>query len=74
METKYFDVHVFLGRNSGYSFGVKMEVPIGTNVQEDEVIQFASKNNLFQEEGDATMVDTVDEMEEKEFNDVYGEQ
>jgi hypothetical protein len=72
METKYFDVHVFIKRNQGYSFGVKMEVPKGTDVQDEAVIEYAAKNNLFQEEGDGEMVDTVDEIEEKEFNDIYG--
>ena len=72
METKYFDVHVFIRRNQGYSTGVKMEVPIGTDVQDEDVIDFASKNNHFQEEGDGEMVDTVDEIDEEDFNDKYG--
>lgn len=71
METKYFDVHVFLSRKNGYSLGVKMNVPFGTDVQEDEVIEYAEKNKLFDEEGDGSMVDTVDEITEKEFKEIY---
>jgi hypothetical protein len=71
METRYFDLHVFIKRNQGYSFGVKMEVPIGTDIQDDEVIEFAVKDNRFTEDGDAQMVDTVDEISEEEFNAIY---
>lgn len=71
METRYFDVHVFFKRNHGYSFGVKMEVPVGTDVQDEDVIKFAEDNKLFTEEGDGEMVDTIDEMDEKEYNSVY---
>lgn len=69
METKYFDVHVFVNRKHGYSIGVKMEVPVNTNVDDDDVIAFASKNNLFSEEGDGENVDYVDELDAEEFKD-----
>lgn len=69
MEIKYFDVHVFINRNNGYSLGVKMEVPKGTDVDDDDVIEYASKNKLFGEEGDGEMVDFVDEIDEAEFTE-----
>ncbi len=69
METKYFDVHVFISRKNGYSLGVKMEVPIGTKVDDDDVIEFASKNKLFVEDGDGESVDEVDEITEEDFKE-----
>ena len=69
METKYFDVHVFINRNNGYSVGVKMEGPIGTEVSDEDVIEYAVKNDLFSESGDGEMVDDVDEMTAEEFKE-----
>lgn len=69
METKYFDVHVFISRKHGYSLGVKMDVPIGTTVDDDDVIEYANKNNLFAEDGDGEHVDEVDEIDEDEFKE-----
>ncbi len=71
IETKYFDVHVFFERNNGYSLGVKIEVPVDTDVQEEDVIEFAEKNKLFTDEGDGRYVDIVDEIDEDEFNSIY---
>lgn len=69
METKYFDVHVFINRNNGYSIGVKMEAPIGKTPSDEEVIEFAEKNDLFNESGDGEMVDDVDELTKEEFEE-----
>lgn len=68
METKYFYLHVFVNRNESYSFVLKMEVPIGTDVQDEDVIKFASNNYRFEAENDEKLVDTVDEISEKEYN------
>lgn len=66
---KYFDLHVFFGRNNGYSLGVKIETE--NEISEDEVIEYAEKNDLFTESGDGSMVDCIDEMDETEFNIIY---
>ena len=71
MEKRFFDLHVFINRKSGYSLGVIMEVPIGTDIQDNDVIEFAEKSNLFTEKGDGEMVDTVDEVTEIEYNNIY---
>jgi hypothetical protein len=66
---KYFDLHVFLSRNKGYSLGVKIETE--NEISEDEVIEYAEKNDLFTESGDGSMVDCVDEIGETEFKIIY---
>ena len=66
MKTNYYDVHVFFSRNEGYSIGVKIE----TNEEfltDDEVIEYCVKNGLFEENSDARLVDSVDEIDENEY-------
>lgn len=63
---KYYDVHVFFSRNSGYSVGVSIETS-EEFLTDDEVIGYTVKNNLFSENGDENFVDRVDEISEEEF-------
>lgn len=59
----YYEIHVFYSRNTGYSFGI--ESP--EQLDEEDAIALAIKQNKFSEEGDETIVDYVDEISE----DVY---
>jgi hypothetical protein len=62
MQTKYYSIHVFYSRKSGFS------VPFETDVEgEDEIIIAAVKAGILDEE-DADSVDSVDEIDENEFN------
>jgi len=67
--TKYFDVHVFITRGSGYSIGVEMETPNNKKdyPDDDEVIEFARANNKFTERGDENYVDYVEQIDEEQY-------
>jgi len=67
---KYYDVHVFITRGTGYSIPVEMD-PY-KNYSDDEVIEFAAENQLFTEEGDEKYVDTVTRIDKDEFNQMKG--
>lgn len=66
---KYFDLHVFYSRKNGFS--VPVEIETEDELLEDEVIEYATNNNLIDEE-DANQVDSVVEIDEKEYNDMKG--
>lgn len=66
---KYFDLHVFYSRKNGFS--VPVEIETEDELLEDEVIEYATKNNLIDED-DANQVDSVVEISEKEYNDMKG--
>jgi hypothetical protein len=65
-KTRYYEVHVFISRENGYSFGIKIESihPL----EEDQIIQYAVDNELFQEPGDEMNVDYTDEIDEQTYN------
>ena len=65
---KYYDVHVFISRSDGYSIPVKIEIE--KELTDDEVIEFASDNDLFTEDGDQHHVDYVSEMGEEEYKNM----
>ena len=67
---QYFDVHVFIARDKGYSFGVSIDSV--DDLDDDDVIQHAVTQNKFSELGDEDLVDTVDSITETEYNDWYG--
>lgn len=60
-KTYYYEVHVFFGRQDGYSIGVKIDSV--KPLTEDQVIQYAADHNLFTEDGDQNYVDYVEEVD-----------
>lgn len=71
MNVKFYDVHVFFRRDEGYSIPVKIETD-AEFLTDEEVIAHAVEKKMFSEEGDENYVDTVDEITEKEYNDMKG--
>ena len=65
MRTRFYDVHVFFSRQDGYSIGVKVESV--RPLSEDQVIEFATDNNLFTDDGDGNHVDYVEEINEEQY-------
>jgi hypothetical protein len=66
MKKRFYDVHVFLSRQDGYTIGVKIESI--EPLSEERIIEFAADNNLFTEDGDQNYVDYVEEIHEAEYN------
>lgn len=64
----YFSVHVFFSRHDGYSIPVKIYAD--EEPTEDEVIEYCVENDKFAESGDENYVDTVDEIDLKEYNEM----
>lgn len=65
----YYELHVFYSRSEGYSIGLQSE----TQLSDDDAINLATKRDLFPEQGDGDYVDSVDEMTEKEYKEIFGE-
>jgi hypothetical protein len=65
MKTRFYDVHVFYTRNDGYSIGVKIETL--EPLTDEQVIEFATDNNMFTDDGDGNHVDYVNEIDEDEY-------
>jgi uncharacterized protein YneR len=65
MKTRFYDVHVFFSRNDGYSIGVKVESV--NPLSEEQILEFATDNNLFTDDGDQNHVDYVEEIDEVEY-------
>jgi len=68
MRTRFYDVHVFFSRQDGYSIGVKVESV--RPLSEDQVIEFATDNNLFTDDGDGNHVDYVEEINEAQYKNL----
>jgi len=66
---KYYDVHVFLSRNDGYSVPVK--VATNQDLTDDQVIEIAVDSDLL-DMGDSNHVDYVIEISEFEYNEMKG--
>ena len=66
---KYFDLHVFYSRNNGFSFGLIIESE-DENLQEDFIIQQAILQGKVDSD-DADMIDSVDEVSEEEYYNIY---
>ena len=67
---KYYDIHVNYDRTkegAGYSIFVKVNTS-----SENEVLQYAIDNNLFEEDGDEKYVDYVKEIDEEDYHDATG--
>ncbi|MCK9543428.1 MAG: hypothetical protein M0R03_15515 [Novosphingobium sp.] len=65
MEKFYYDLHVFYSRNNGFSKPLMIESE--EELAEDEVIDYALKNNIIDSE-DANQVDYVLTIDENEYN------
>ena len=67
----YYDIHVnYDGTKdgAGYSTFVKAKVD-----NEDEALQYAIDNHLFDEDGDEKYIDYIEEIDEEEYCDATGE-
>ena len=67
---KYYDIHINYDgtkEGAGYSIFVKANVS-----SEDEVLQYAIDNHLFEEDGDEKYVDYVEEINEEDYHDATG--
>lgn len=64
-KTRYYEIHVFYSRETGYSMGVKIRSNFECN--EDQIIQYAVDNDLFTEEGDELCVDYTQRINENEY-------
>jgi len=64
MKNYYYDIHVFISRQDGYSITLKSDEPL----EEDDAIERAAEANLFTEDGDQNHVDYVEEISEEEYN------
>lgn len=64
----YYDVHVNYG-NSGYSLCVSSK----EKLTDDEVVGKISTLNKWDEKGDSTLVDSIENISEKEAFEWYGE-
>jgi hypothetical protein len=59
----FYNVHVFYSRDDGYSIPVKTD----NTMTDDEVINFATDNGLFTDDGDGNHVDYVEEIDEEQY-------
>jgi hypothetical protein len=66
----YLDVHVSLKGNRGYSIPVK--ITSEKLLSESEIIEHCRVNKLFQENIDATLVNSIDEITEQEYLNMKG--
>ena len=67
---RYYDIHVNYDRTkegAGYSIFVKVNTS-----SENEVLQYAIDNHLFEEDGDEKYVDYVKEIDEEDYHDATG--
>lgn len=65
MKKFYYDLHVFYSRNNGFSMPLMIESE--DELFEDDVIDFALKNNIIDSE-EANQVDYVLTIDETEYN------
>lgn len=65
---RYYDVHVSYPSPKD-SDGYSVFVAVSDDINEDTVIDYASKNQLFTEDGDEKFVDYVEEITESEYKD-----
>ena len=67
---RFFDIHVFHGRNDGFGVPIKIDDSI-TDTDEDSIINFAVSIDKIDSE-DANCVDYVDEIDEEDFLNMGG--
>lgn len=69
---QYFDVHVFYNRRNGYSVPVKLdERTTDQSYDDDDIIKRAVELGRLDSD-ESAQVDTVDEITEKEYQDMIG--
>lgn len=69
---QYFDLHVFYSRNDGYSVPMVIEENNPEqSYNDDDIIEYAVSHGVLDAQ-DSNYVDTVDEISEKEYNDMKG--
>lgn len=65
---KYYEIHVTYGNNDGDGYTIPIAIENGN---EDEVVQKAVNDCLFEEPEDVENIDYIEELEEDEYNDMY---
>ena len=69
---QYFDIHVFHSRKDGFSVPMAiLDRNEDDSFDEDEIIEMAVRHKVLDAE-DANYVDSVDDITEKEYNDMKG--
>ena len=63
---RYYDIHVFFSRTSGYS--IPIEIESKNRLSDEEVIDVAVEQKLFSSFDDDEMVDSVTEITEDDYN------
>ena len=67
---KYYDIHVnYDGTKEGAGYSIFVKVNTSS---EDEVLQYAIDNHLFEEDGDEKYIDYVKEIDEEDYHDATG--
>lgn len=67
MKKKFYSVHVFFSRKDGYSVPVVIESE-EEFLTDDQIIDHVVKNDLLNATSDANHIDTIDEIDENEYN------
>lgn len=65
---RYYDIHVSYP-SSKDGDGYSVFVAVSDDINENTVVDYASKNQLFTEDGDERFVDYVEEITESEYKD-----
>jgi hypothetical protein len=63
----FYELHVNIGGEKGYSFGIKSDVML----DEEEAIEKAKEFKKFEEIDDCNLVDTFEEIDEEDFKKWY---
>lgn len=63
----FYELHVKIGGESGYSFGIKSDVML----DEEEAIEKAKELKIFEEIDDCNLIDTFEEIDEEDFKKWY---
>lgn len=75
MKTRYFEIHISLSRDEGFSIFIEVpESEIGNNAtydDEEDAVRFAFEKNKIKEEH-MPLIDYVSEIEEDEYKEAKG--
>lgn len=68
---RYYDIHInYDGTKDGAGYSIFVKANVSS---EDETLQYAINNHLFEEDGDEKYVDYVEEIDEEDYHDAMGE-
>ena len=67
---RYYDIHV---NYDGTKDGAGYSIFVKTSTNEDEALQYAIDNHLFEEDGDEKYVDYIEEIDKEDYCDAIGE-